>query len=117
MVKLKEIVTADDDDDEADDLREGGGIYMVFEFMDHDLTGLSESNQYGGGFPLRQIKCVSSLFFLFFVFLDLFLFLISFLKFDCFVLCVLNKFRISNKISSILCDIVFLNFRCVFNRL
>ena len=48
----------DDDGDDADDVNEGGGIYMVFEFMDHDLTGLSNSNQYGGGFPLRQIKCV-----------------------------------------------------------
>jgi cyclin-dependent kinase 12/13 len=45
VVKLKEIVTADGDDDDGDDLKEGGGIYMVFEFMDHDLTGLSESNQ------------------------------------------------------------------------
>eukprot|EP00019_Armaparvus_languidus_P012032 CAMPEP_0168584020 /NCGR_PEP_ID=MMETSP0420-20121227/2908_1 /TAXON_ID=498008 /ORGANISM="Pessonella sp." /LENGTH=306 /DNA_ID=CAMNT_0008618777 /DNA_START=281 /DNA_END=1201 /DNA_ORIENTATION=- len=57
VVKLKEIVTADGDEEDGDDLKEGGGIYMVFEFMDHDLTGLSESNQYGGGFPLAQIKC------------------------------------------------------------
>ena len=59
VVRLLEIVTADDDDDDLDDDdgREGGGIYMVFEFMDHDLTGLSENNKYGGGFPLPQIKC------------------------------------------------------------
>jgi serine/threonine protein kinase len=66
VVRMLEIVTADDDDAAAaaagddgagDDQRDGGGIYLVFEFMDHDLTGLSESNQYGGGFPLAQIKC------------------------------------------------------------
>jgi cyclin-dependent kinase 12/13 len=66
VVRMLEIVTADDDDATAaaagddgagDDQRDGGGIYLVFEFMDHDLTGLSESNQYGGGFPLAQIKC------------------------------------------------------------
>lgn len=56
IVRLLEIVTASDDV-EGDDANEGGGIYMVFEYMDHDLTGLSESNQYGAAFPLRQIKC------------------------------------------------------------
>jgi serine/threonine protein kinase len=57
VVRLLEIVTADDDDADEAERDGGGGIYMVFEFMDHDLAGLSESNQYGGGFPLPQIKC------------------------------------------------------------
>ena len=56
IVRLLEIVTAETGES-GDDAREGGGIYLVFEFMDHDLTGLAESNQYGGGFPLKQIKC------------------------------------------------------------
>jgi serine/threonine protein kinase len=57
VVRLLEIVTADDDDADEAERDGGGGIYMVFEFMDHDLAGLSDSNQYGGGFPLPQIKC------------------------------------------------------------
>lgn len=56
VVKLKEIVTADGDEEDGDDLKEGGGIYMVFEFMDHDLTGLSESNQVSFIFIFFRIR-------------------------------------------------------------
>ncbi|KAA8495111.1 Cyclin-dependent kinase C-1 [Porphyridium purpureum] len=52
IVNLKEIVTGQDD---AEKSRTGkGSIYMVFEYMDHDLTGLMDTNVH---FTEGQIKC------------------------------------------------------------
>lgn len=51
IVKLKEIVTS-----KATDYNRGkGSIYMVFEYMDHDLTGLMDSGL--KWFSQAQIKC------------------------------------------------------------
>jgi len=51
VVKLKEIVTS-----KATDYNRGkGSIYMVFEYMDHDLTGLMDSGL--KWFSQAQIKC------------------------------------------------------------
>ncbi|KAL6043182.1 Cyclin-dependent kinase C-1 [Balamuthia mandrillaris] len=54
VIKLKEIVTS-----KASNLNNGkGSIYMVFEYMDHDLTGLMESPQFKScWFSEGQIKC------------------------------------------------------------
>ncbi|KAJ4822621.1 Cyclin-dependent kinase C-1 [Turnera subulata] len=49
VIKLKEIVTSQDDN------KYKGGIYMVFEYMDHDLTGLADRP--GIRFSVPQIKC------------------------------------------------------------
>jgi len=50
IVRLKEIVTS-----EASDFNHGkGSIYMVMEYCNHDLTGLSDS---GHKFAPGQIKC------------------------------------------------------------
>jgi len=50
IVRLKEIVTS-----EATDFNQGkGSIYMVMEYCDHDLTGLSDM---GHRFSPGQIKC------------------------------------------------------------
>mmetsp|Transcript_5298 Transcript_5298/g.15689 ORF Transcript_5298/g.15689 Transcript_5298/m.15689 type:complete len:204 (-) Transcript_5298:1731-2342(-) len=50
IVRLHEIVTSD-----ASDYNHGkGSIYMVMEYCDHDLTGLSDS---GHRFSPGQIKC------------------------------------------------------------
>ncbi|KAG4953115.1 hypothetical protein JHK85_039514 [Glycine max] len=49
VIKLKEIVT------DTDGNKYKGGIYMVFEYMDHDLTGLADRP--GMRFTVPQIKC------------------------------------------------------------
>ncbi|KAK6138267.1 hypothetical protein DH2020_028014 [Rehmannia glutinosa] len=49
VIKLKEIVTSTDGN------KYRGGIYMVFEYMDHDLTGLADRP--GMRFSVPQIKC------------------------------------------------------------
>ncbi|XP_071709856.1 cyclin-dependent kinase C-2-like isoform X1 [Rutidosis leptorrhynchoides] len=59
VIKLKEIVTSPGP--EVDEHGKSGGhlykgsIYMVFEYMDHDLTGLSDRP--GLRFTIPQIKC------------------------------------------------------------
>mmetsp|Transcript_28633 Transcript_28633/g.77131 ORF Transcript_28633/g.77131 Transcript_28633/m.77131 type:complete len:431 (+) Transcript_28633:38-1330(+) len=51
VIDLKEIVTH-----EASEANRGkSSIYMVFEFMDHDLTGLMKSHH--ARFTIKQIKC------------------------------------------------------------
>ncbi|KAG6555828.1 hypothetical protein Mapa_002469 [Marchantia paleacea] len=69
VIKLKEIVTSRGDKMEndflgpekedgakpVDDNKFKGSIYMVFEYMDHDLTGLSDRP--GMRFTVPQIKC------------------------------------------------------------
>lgn len=60
VIKLKEIVTSKGPEKE-DNIKPGdankfkGSIYMVFEYMDHDLTGLSDRP--GMRFSIPQIKC------------------------------------------------------------
>ncbi|CAK9859869.1 unnamed protein product [Sphagnum jensenii] len=60
VIKLKEIVTSKGPEKE-DQIKPGeankfkGSIYMVFEYMDHDLTGLSDRP--GMRFSVPQIKC------------------------------------------------------------
>ncbi|KAG8383532.1 hypothetical protein BUALT_Bualt04G0023300 [Buddleja alternifolia] len=49
VIKLKEIVTS------LDGNKYKGNIYMVFEYMDHDLAGLA--NRPGMKFTVPQIKC------------------------------------------------------------
>ncbi|XP_057251976.1 cyclin-dependent kinase C-2 isoform X2 [Beta vulgaris subsp. vulgaris] len=49
IIKLKEILASP-----ADDNDEKGGYYMVFEYMDHDLTGLARRV---GKFSVPQTKC------------------------------------------------------------
>ncbi|KAL0751958.1 hypothetical protein Bca101_033961 [Brassica carinata] len=59
VVELKEIVTSPgrdtDDQGKPDNNKYKGGIYMVFEYMDHDLTGLADRP--GLRFTIPQIKC------------------------------------------------------------
>nr|DAD29254.1 TPA_asm: hypothetical protein HUJ06_030722 [Nelumbo nucifera] len=59
VIKLKEIVTSQgpekDEQGRSDGNKYKGGIYMVFEYMDHDLTGLSDRP--GMRFSVPQIKC------------------------------------------------------------
>ncbi|KAK6936900.1 Protein kinase domain [Dillenia turbinata] len=59
VIKLKEIVTSPgpekDDQGRGDGNKYKGGIYMVFEYMDHDLTGLADRP--GMRFSVPQIKC------------------------------------------------------------
>ncbi|KAG2317305.1 hypothetical protein Bca52824_020427 [Brassica carinata] len=59
VIHLKEIVTSPgrdrDDQGKPDNNKYKGGIYMVFEYMDHDLTGLSDRSTQG--FTVPQIKC------------------------------------------------------------
>ncbi|XAR60281.1 Cyclin-dependent kinase [Bertholletia excelsa] len=59
VIKLKEIVTSPgaekDEQGRADGNKYKGGIYMVFEYMDHDLTGLADRP--GMRFSVPQIKC------------------------------------------------------------
>ncbi|KAJ4980056.1 hypothetical protein NE237_010836 [Protea cynaroides] len=59
VIKLKEIVTSPgpekDEQGRPDGNKYKGGIYMVFEYMDHDLTGLSDRP--GMRFSVPQIKC------------------------------------------------------------
>ncbi|GKU93531.1 hypothetical protein SLE2022_352380 [Rubroshorea leprosula] len=61
VIKLKEIVTSQDDEKNEqerppqDGNKYKGGIYMVFEYMDHDLTGLADRP--GMRFSVPQIKC------------------------------------------------------------
>ena len=50
IVKLKEIVVSQADDSNA----HRGSIYLVFEYLDHDLTGLAERPN--NKFSERQIK-------------------------------------------------------------
>mmetsp|Transcript_31846 Transcript_31846/g.51412 ORF Transcript_31846/g.51412 Transcript_31846/m.51412 type:complete len:476 (+) Transcript_31846:205-1632(+) len=52
VVKLKEIVTSSP---ATDYNKSKGSIYMVFEYMDHDLTGLMDTP--GMKFTPSQIKC------------------------------------------------------------
>ncbi|CAM8921973.1 unnamed protein product [Rhodiola kirilowii] len=60
VIKLKEIVlsTSPEDDNKGETDHENryrGNIYLVYEYMDHDLTGLS--NRPGQQFTVPQIKC------------------------------------------------------------
>ncbi|GAB4835324.1 Cyclin-dependent kinase C-2 [Ancistrocladus abbreviatus] len=59
VLKLKEIVTSPgpekDEQGRPDGNKYKGGIYMVFEYMDHDLTGLADRP--GMRFSVPQIKC------------------------------------------------------------
>jgi cyclin-dependent kinase 12/13 len=57
VIKLKEIVTSPGRDDQAnpDGNKYKGSIYMVFDYMDHDLTGLADRP--GLRFTIPQIKC------------------------------------------------------------
>ncbi|WCJ31606.1 cyclin-dependent kinase C 1 [Euphorbia peplus] len=59
VIKLKEIVTSPgpekDEQGRSDGNKYKGGIYMVFEYMDHDLTGLADRP--GMRFSVPQIKC------------------------------------------------------------
>ncbi|MCL7035486.1 hypothetical protein MKW94_011671 [Papaver nudicaule] len=62
VIKLKEIVTSTGPEKDeqgkpgpTDGNKYKGGIYMVFEYMDHDLTGLSDRP--GMRFSIPQIKC------------------------------------------------------------
>ncbi|KAK6923397.1 Protein kinase domain, partial [Dillenia turbinata] len=60
VIKLKEIVTSpgpekDEHGKPVNGNKYKGGIYMVFEYMDHDLTGLSDRP--GLRFTIPQIKC------------------------------------------------------------
>ncbi|KAM7275822.1 hypothetical protein ACFE04_017688 [Oxalis oulophora] len=54
VINLKEIVTSPGISP-ADGNKYKGGIYMVFEYMDHDLTGLADRP--GMRFSVPQIKC------------------------------------------------------------
>ncbi|XP_019094228.1 PREDICTED: cyclin-dependent kinase C-2-like isoform X3 [Camelina sativa] len=58
VIHLKEIVTSPgrdrDDQGQPDNNKYKGGIYMVFEYMDHDLTGLADRP--GLRFTVPQIK-------------------------------------------------------------
>lgn len=53
VVKLKEIVTSKADHEKNDNK---GGIYMVFEYMEHDLAGIRENR--ACQFDLRMVKLV-----------------------------------------------------------
>uniref|UniRef100_A0A0D6R3E1 Protein kinase domain-containing protein n=1 Tax=Araucaria cunninghamii TaxID=56994 RepID=A0A0D6R3E1_ARACU len=59
VIKLKEIVTSPGREKDEQGKPEGnkynGSIYMVFEYMDHDLTGLADRP--GMRFTIPQIKC------------------------------------------------------------
>ncbi|KAF5737992.1 cyclin-dependent kinase C-1-like [Tripterygium wilfordii] len=59
VINLKEIVTSPgrekDDQGKPDGNKYNGSIYMVFEYMDHDLTGLADRP--GLRFTVPQIKC------------------------------------------------------------
>lgn len=59
IIKLKEIVTSQgpemDEQRKPDGNKYNGSIYMVFEYMDHDLTGLADRP--GLRFTIPQIKC------------------------------------------------------------
>ncbi|XP_052196226.1 cyclin-dependent kinase C-1 [Diospyros lotus] len=59
IIKLKEIVTSQgsevDEQGKPDGNKYNGNIYMVFEYMDHDLTGLADRP--GLRFTIPQIKC------------------------------------------------------------
>ncbi|CAO2830775.1 unnamed protein product [Amaranthus hypochondriacus] len=61
IVKLKEVVVSQDSSKELAATRDSlgnkynGGVYLVFEYMDHDLTGLSDRP--GLRFTIPQIKC------------------------------------------------------------
>ncbi|XP_024932253.2 cyclin-dependent kinase C-1 isoform X1 [Ziziphus jujuba] len=59
IIKLKEIVTCTGDAKDEQRNQDGnkfmGGVYMVFEYMDHDLTGLADRP--GLRFTVPQIKC------------------------------------------------------------
>lgn len=59
VIKLKEIVTSTGpekgEQGSSDGNKYKGGIYMVFEYMDHDLTGLADRP--GMRFSVPQIKC------------------------------------------------------------
>lgn len=59
VIQLKEIVTSPgpekDEQGRPDGNKYKGSIYMVFEYMDHDLTGLADRP--GMRFTVPQIKC------------------------------------------------------------
>ncbi|KAF8719882.1 hypothetical protein HU200_024643 [Digitaria exilis] len=60
VINLKEIVTSpglerDEQGKHIEGYKYKGSIYMVFEYMDHDLTGLSDRP--GMRFTIPQIKC------------------------------------------------------------
>ncbi|XP_073105256.1 cyclin-dependent kinase C-2 isoform X2 [Elaeis guineensis] len=59
VLQLKEIVTSPgpekDEQGKPDGNKYKGSIYMVFEYMDHDLTGLADRP--GMRFTVPQIKC------------------------------------------------------------
>ncbi|VVA97097.1 unnamed protein product [Arabis nemorensis] len=60
VIHLKEIVTSPgrdtDDQGNPDNNQYKGGIYMVFDYMDHDLTGLCDRPTHMR-FQVPQIKC------------------------------------------------------------
>eukprot|EP01103_Thecamoeba_quadrilineata_P010514 TRINITY_DN2294_c0_g1_i1.p1 TRINITY_DN2294_c0_g1~~TRINITY_DN2294_c0_g1_i1.p1 ORF type:complete len:389 (-),score=47.76 TRINITY_DN2294_c0_g1_i1:61-1227(-) len=52
IITLKDIITS------SENAKGKGSIYMVFEYMDHDLNGLMDSRQYQGSWwTLSEIKC------------------------------------------------------------
>ncbi|XP_048501878.1 cyclin-dependent kinase C-1 isoform X2 [Beta vulgaris subsp. vulgaris] len=66
IVKLKEVVMSQDGDkelaaskDTSGNDKYNGGVYLVFEYMDHDLTGLSDRP--GLRFTVPQIKLLTGL--------------------------------------------------------
>lgn len=66
VIKLKEIVTSkgpekDDNGKSGDSNKFKGSIFLVFEYMDHDLTGLSDRP--GMHFTIPQIKVDTLLWF------------------------------------------------------
>lgn len=59
VIKLKEIVTSQEAEEHSDELsaensKYNGSVYLVLEYMDHDLTGLSDRP--GLRFSVPQIK-------------------------------------------------------------
>ncbi|KAF8403545.1 hypothetical protein HHK36_011649 [Tetracentron sinense] len=55
VIKLKEVVRRMSKGGGHMENKYKGGIYMVFEYMDHDLVGLSDRP--GMQFSVPQIKC------------------------------------------------------------
>ncbi|KAK4492315.1 hypothetical protein RD792_003118 [Penstemon davidsonii] len=59
VIKLKEVIISTDPEKhepgQPDDNKYKGGIFMVLEYMDHDLTGLAA--RAGNKFSVPQIKC------------------------------------------------------------
>jgi len=51
IIKLKEVVVSSEKE-----VEDGNAVYLVFEFMDHDLSGLLDSDGFKGIMSLAQIK-------------------------------------------------------------